>query len=166
MSVTLVEFAREYAFKAHSSQMYGTQPYIYHLDAVVGVLLEFGFTDETFQVAGYLHDIVEDTAITLEDLDQFFNAGIVSIVDGVTSEPGPNRKTRNAATYPRIAEDIRRVIVKLADRIANVRHSKETGSDLFKMYQKEYPEFRAALYAPDSKASPMWKTLDEIMDKK
>jgi (p)ppGpp synthase/HD superfamily hydrolase len=160
----LVEHARTFAIAAHGDQQYGTEPYVTHLDDVVAVLVEFGHTDPSLKASGYLHDVVEDTTTTLNDLGSIgFPVDVVYIVHGVTSVPGPNRKTRNTATYPKIAADIRRIIVKLADRIANSRCGLKTKSgSLYSMYQKEYPAFKSAIYNDNPVVAPMWAELDRI----
>lgn len=172
----LTEKARLYAMAVHGEQKYGQEPYIVHLTAVVNTLLEFGWNDPNLIAAAYLHDVVEDTSVTLEELSKHFPIGVTYIVDGVTSVPGPNRKIRNAATYPRIAEDDSRRIVKLADRIANVRQCLVGGSksslfsfahlssfSLYSMYHKEYPGFHAALYTDNPNITPMWAELNKLM---
>ena len=72
----------------------------------------------------------------------------------------------NLKTYPKIKINPQAVILKLADRIANVTFSLATNDGLFRMYEKEYPEFRKSLY--DSRASIvptkwMWQSLDALM---
>jgi (p)ppGpp synthase/HD superfamily hydrolase len=170
----LTDRAREFALAAHGEQKYGQEPYSVHLDDVAATLSQFGFDDPILRAAAYLHDVVEDTTVTLDDLRKLFPEEVVYIVDGVTSQPGPNRKTRNAATYPRIAEDDRRLIVKLADRIANVRtslrgnpmihnHTLSLDGSLYQMYLKEYPAFRAALHSSVVQTEEMWDELDKLM---
>lgn len=160
----LYEMARGYALVAHGDQKYGTEPYGNHLKEVDDVLVEFGHTSPTLRASGQLHDVVEDTKYTLRDLREIFPEEVVYIVDGVTSQAGHNRKTRNAATYPRILADVQRIIVKLADRIANVRHGiKEQNHGLSAMYKKEYPEFRKALYTEAPDVSAMWFELDRLL---
>ena len=56
--------ARSFAIAAHAGQLYDSQPYEVHLAAVVQVLCDFGY-DESYQQAGWLHDVVENTAVSL-----------------------------------------------------------------------------------------------------
>jgi (p)ppGpp synthase/HD superfamily hydrolase len=59
----MINKAKEFAIKHHGEQKYGDRPYSFHLDQVVSYLVPYG---ETAQVIGYLHDVVEDTDVTLE----------------------------------------------------------------------------------------------------
>jgi (p)ppGpp synthase/HD superfamily hydrolase len=65
----MLDQVRSFALAAHGSQMYGTQPYAVHLDAVVGLLSPYG---TEAQIIGYLHDVVEDTAVTESDIRHHF----------------------------------------------------------------------------------------------
>lgn len=158
----MVDEARQFAEQAHGDQLYGTKPYIDHLQAVVDVLMEYNFDgDLPLLAAGYLHDVVEDTAVSLTEIETRFGTEIASLVYGVTNEPGTNRKERAAATYPKIRQDARRVALKLADRIANARNTKENSPGLFKMYRKEYDAFRSALQR-GHEFGGMWGELDYL----
>lgn len=137
-------------------------PYITHVAAVVAVLVEFGYGEEqNVLAAAWLHDVVEDTDVILEDLTTFGPA-VLTMVEAVTNSPGSNRADRHALTYPRIRVFQESIVVKLADRIANMRVSKEQGNvRLWKMYVDEYPYFRKMLQAPQH-ATRMWTCLDEL----
>lgn len=158
----LVEAARLLAIKAHGEQKYGEEPYEVHLAAVVAILHE-RFNDPELDASGWLHDVVEDTSTTLQELSEQFPQSTIAIVHAVSSEPGKNRKERNAATYPKIRANHRATIVKLADRLANVRNAKASESKLLAMYKKEYPEFREALYYAGTDIAPMWEELDSLL---
>lgn len=138
--------------KAHGDQMYGGNPYVTHLDAVVQVLKDAGFMDPTFLMAGYLHDSLEDTATTALDLKaEGFSPEVVKAVQFCTDEPGHNRKTRKAATYARVKVNphIVGLAVKWADRIANIESCKAEGNTgLLQMYRKEDAAFRDAYTPP------------------
>jgi (p)ppGpp synthase/HD superfamily hydrolase len=158
--------ARELAQRFHREQKYGDEPYIVHLRAVEAVLVEFGFLDEEMRSAAYLHDVLEDTSATSEDLlREGFSKEVVGLVEGVTSESGSNRRERNSATYPKIAQDVKRVALKLADRIANVRHSIATNSSHLEIYKREHPGFRRALHGlfDESRINAMWRSLDALL---
>lgn len=159
----LVARAKTLATKAHSNQKYGDQPYSIHLEAVESVLLEFGVSDENLRAAAWLHDVVEDTAVTLKELEQEFPPEVTKLVQAVTNEPGNNRKERSQKTYLKIKLIPEAIVLKLADRIANGRKSMQTSKDsLYKMYQKEHSAFREALYVQDPTTKLMWQTLDVI----
>lgn len=156
--------AREFAIVAHGDQRYGADPYVSHLDDVAVVLADAGHrNDEGLMVAAYLHDVLEDTDCGPEELLSQFGIAVYQLVWGVTDEPGKNRAERHAKTYPKIAQDPRRVTLKLADRIANVKHSLHRGGKLMDMYRKEHPEFRAALYREsDLYNKALWEKLDTL----
>ncbi len=151
---------KQFAIEAHGSQRYGDYPYEIHLQAVHDVLVEFGFTDERLLAAAWLHDVIEDTAYDFHAIRHEFGLRIAQIVIGVTNEPGDNRKKRAQLTYPKIAADPDCVVVKLADRIANMRTSAKDNPALFRMYRGEYPDFRTALYVGWTSAPEMWRELD------
>lgn len=140
--------------------MYGVLPYTHHLAAVESVLREFGETRTEMLIAAWLHDIVEDTDIKIRDVEENFGPAVAALVAAVTSEDGPNRKTRNALTYPKIREAGTDAIkLKLADRIANVR----SGGSSFEMYKKEYKDFCHGLRKEGTLNDQMWEALDSIL---
>jgi len=161
--LTLVDEARYLAISLHGLQKYDEHPYYYHLEEVVEVLKDHGFTEDKYICAGYLHDAFEDTAISYNDLMKIFGKEIADIVYDVTDELGKNRKERKEKTYPKIRANKDAIIVKLADRIANVTNAKKTGNPIFEMYQKEYTEFRSALDTNDYTLDSLWIELDNIM---
>jgi (p)ppGpp synthase/HD superfamily hydrolase len=77
---------------------------------------------------------------------------------------GRNRKERHEKTYPKTAKNPKAVILKLADRIANVTFSVRSGEDKLRMYKKEHESFRAILF--DGQNLDMWERLDALMGEK
>jgi len=157
---------------AHREQLYGGKLYVAHLAAVVFNLHRLGFLQlrleedlfNALEIAGWLHDVVEDTPMTLEKVRSEFGDDVAELVGAVTTEPGANRKARNAATYPKIAKLPGAVLLKLADRIANVEESWATKDTRLFMYQREYRDFRKALRDPGYvPAQEMWKHLDGLL---
>jgi (p)ppGpp synthase/HD superfamily hydrolase len=150
-----------FAAVKHTGQIYsGGMPYTHHLAAVESVLRRFGVTDENMLSAAWLHDVLEDTETSSKEIEEMFGAEIVRLVKAVTNEDGPNRKTRNALTYPKIREAGENAVkLKLADRIANI----ETGGSLVQMYKKEYEDFKRALYTVNQ-AEEMWNHLDLLLN--
>ena len=108
--------ARAFAIEAHGEQRYGKHPYIVHLDAVVEQILRFepGAGQDTI-AAGFLHDVVEDTSVTVEQVMERFGSRVAELVHAVTTEPGATRKERHAATWPKLVETEGAVRLKLAD---------------------------------------------------
>lgn len=140
--------ARMFAAVAHGSQTYNDEvPYTEHIDRVVDVLEDYGFTDPVIQSAGYLHDVIEDTNRSYGDILKRFGSDVAELVYAVTSELGRNRKERNQKTYPKISGNLLATALKLADRIANVNYGMAHGGK-DDMYRNEYGEFRAALFRP------------------
>lgn len=114
--------AKGFAFGAHGQQRYGKAPYSAHLEAVVQVLLSEGFVSNIpLLCAAWLHDVLEDTDFTAQDLMPLFGAQVVDLVVSVTDEPGATRAERKAKTLPKTRKGgSNAVALKLADRIANV----------------------------------------------
>ncbi len=151
--------ARMVGVKAHSNQSYDEIfPYEKHLDDVVDVLKRFGFYGK-YIVAGLLHDSIEDDGISYNDINKHFGKEVAEMVYCVTDELGRNRKEKKEKTLPKTASNPDAIILKLADRIANIEHGGKID-----MYAKEYQEFKGALYLntpPDGKK--MWEHLDFLL---
>jgi (p)ppGpp synthase/HD superfamily hydrolase len=156
--------AREFAVRAHGEQRYGDQPYSVHLDAVAELAAPFG---EQAQVVAYLHDAVEDTAVSLDEVRAKFGELVSECVGLLSDAPGANRKERKAKTYARLAQVQGRaqlaLIVKAADRLANVRACvREGNAGLWRMYQSEHEVFRAAAYRA-GQCDEIWLELDQLL---
>ena len=147
----MITEAYRYADKAHEGQMRQSgDPYITHPIAVAQILLELGMDTETI-CAGLLHDVVEDTSTTLDDIKRLFGADVALMVDGVTKLTKLSYSTKEQRQAENVrkmllamAKDVRVIIVKLSDRLHNMR----TGE-----YWKEYKRREKALetmevYAP------------------
>jgi (p)ppGpp synthase/HD superfamily hydrolase len=161
----LVEKAIQFATETHGTQKYGKQPYSYHLQTVVNILGEFGYHDESLQSAAWLHDVLEDTRLTYEDLIRAgFPVIVATYVQCVTAEGGPSRKERNRLSYKKIKKSLEATVLKLADRIANVRECVTNKDPRLRMYRSEYAEFRTALMTGDQGARKMWRELDELLE--
>ncbi len=163
--LTLVKEAAYFAISAHGNQTYDGYPYYYHLEEVVDILREFGFTEDKYIISGYLHDAMEDTAVSYNDIKEKFGIEVAEIVYAVTDELGRNRKERKAKTYPKIKENKDAIIVKLGDRISNMRNSLLKGHKMSEMYIKEYKEFRSALDTNDWTLDGLWGELDKMYTK-
>ena len=160
----LEQSARAAAVVYHAGQKYGDKPYVVHLDAVVGVLVEHGVTDPVFLAAGFLHDSLEDTSCTRSALASAFGDSVVALVDAVTDGEGATRKERKVRSYALINATPGAVVIKLADRIANVRASIADNPRMLGVYASEYGHFRSTLYdSEDALAAPFWVTLDALL---
>lgn len=152
------------AIKAHKAQAYDElYPYEYHLFEVVNIVKEVT-DDKTLIVSAMLHDILEDTGLSYNDIKKEFGEEIAEIVYCVTDELGRNRKERKAKTYPKIASNDNAIFIKICDRIANIRYSKSKKSKQLKMYLDEYQEFCKNLKSINYDNSPLlfwaWNELD------
>ncbi len=116
------------AFRLHDGQFrVSGEPYIIHPVAVANLLKEIGASPKVI-AAGFLHDVVEDTNITLDQLEGYFGGEVKGLVEGVTKLGGihfPNKTEAQAENLRKMflamARDIRVVLVKLADRLHNMR---------------------------------------------
>ncbi len=135
--ISLIERAYAEAYEAHKDQVRKSgEPYIIHPLCVAIVLADLELDKETI-VAGLLHDVVEDTPITDEEIEERFGADVALLVDGVTKLDklnfhGDNSNDKDSEKLERQAEnlrkmflamakDIRVIIIKLADRLHNMR---------------------------------------------
>lgn len=132
----MVRKAYEFSARAHEGQTRRSgEPYVKHPVAVAGVLTSLK-TDVTAIVAGLLHDTLEDTVATADELQKEFGKEVVHLVDGVTKIGKitfRSSEERQAENFRKMvlsmADDIRVVIIKLADRLHNMRtleHLKES----------------------------------------
>lgn len=124
----LLDRAYRFAYKAHRKQRrLSGEPYIVHSLAVAEILagLRVG---ETAIAAGFLHDVIEDTDVTAEELRAEFGDGVVSLVDGVTKIPElkfESQERKQAENFHKMllsmSQDLRVILIKFADRLHNMR---------------------------------------------
>ena len=127
-NMEMIDKAYQLANGAHQGQMrLSGEPYIIHPLAVSCILVELGMDSESV-VGGLLHDVVEDTDYTLEDIRKMFNQEVANLIDGVTKLgkiPYSSREEQQAENIRKMliamSEDIRVIIIKLADRLHNMR---------------------------------------------
>ena len=126
--IKIVKEAYEYAANLHSGQTRQSgEPYISHPLNVAYILAEMHADRDTI-CAGLLHDTLEDTNTTKEDISHDFNQNIANLVDGVTKLSKMNFSSKQDQNYANtrkiitgITEDVRIIIIKLADRLHNMR---------------------------------------------
>jgi GTP pyrophosphokinase len=127
-STALISRAFAVSANAHSGQVRNSgDPYIEHPLAVALIVAELGLDDVTI-TAALLHDAVEDTGITVDDVQAQFGPEVAAIVDGVTKLDRmrfDSKEAQQAATMRKMlvamAKDLRVLIIKLADRLHNMR---------------------------------------------
>lgn len=123
-----IEQAYLFAARAHAGQLRASgEDYIIHPLGVATILAEIGLDTDTI-IAALLHDVVEDTSVTLEELEENFGATVANLVDGVTKLgrlEDLNKQERQAENLRKMflamAEDLRVILIKLADRLHNMR---------------------------------------------
>lgn len=146
-----IKKAYDFAKSAHQGQKRSSgEDYFVHPCAVVEILADFGFDSSTV-IAAFLHDVLEDTSVTAEELEAEFGAEIVSLVEGVTKLDKlqfVNREEAQAENFRKIfvamAKDLRVIIIKLADRLHNMRSLQFLEPDR----QKRIAQETLDIYAP------------------
>ncbi|KAA5604594.1 bifunctional (p)ppGpp synthetase/guanosine-3',5'-bis(diphosphate) 3'-pyrophosphohydrolase [Roseospira marina] len=158
-----------YAVKMHGSQLRASgDPYFSHPVEVAGILTNYKL-DSASIVTALLHDVVEDTDASLDDIKRNFGAEVATLVDGVTKlakiKLAPSGSTREAENFRRLvlamSNDIRVLLVKLADRLHNMR--------TLHFIKKPEKRQRIALetmeiYAPLAERIGMHEIKDELQD--
>lgn len=121
--------AYDFAAAAHEGQKRQTgEPYFIHPCAVVNILVDLGFDDVSTLVAAFLHDVLEDTPVTSDELEQKFGKEVLELVEGVTKldkikfVSAEDEQAENLRKmFFAMAKDYRVIIIKLADRLHNMR---------------------------------------------
>jgi GTP diphosphokinase / guanosine-3',5'-bis(diphosphate) 3'-diphosphatase len=147
----LIHRAYDIAWLRHADQFRRSgEPYITHPLAVAGILAEYGLDAETV-AAAILHDTVEDTDLTLDEVADGFGPVVASLIDGVTKLDRvkfSNREEQQAATIRKMviamARDVRVLLIKLADRLHNIR----TIHPLSPEHQQRVAAETLEIYAP------------------
>ncbi|WP_297635753.1 bifunctional (p)ppGpp synthetase/guanosine-3',5'-bis(diphosphate) 3'-pyrophosphohydrolase [uncultured Clostridium sp.] len=167
VDIDKVTQAYELAEKAHEGQMrVSGEPYITHPIEVATILAGLGMDTDTI-VAGLLHDVIEDTECTYDEMKGIFGEEITNLVDGVTKLGKITYKTKEEQQADNVrkmllamAKDIRVIIIKLADRLHNLRTLKYMAKEKRKVKAKETLE----IYAPLAHRLGMSKIKWELED--
>ena len=163
--MTNAEKAKQYAAQKHKDQLHGTRPFMMHLNEVVGALHELGYLDDDLTAAAWLHDVVEDTPVEIEEIYEVFGERIGDLVDALTDGPGETRVEKKQKPYATIPKVPGALLVKLADRIANVRRTIVEGTSAERYretYKQEHAGFCKAL-GGTGEGRAMWDVLDNLL---
>lgn len=149
--------AIELATNAHHEQKRASgEPYIIHPLSVASILIDWGMDIDTI-LAGILHDTVEDTSVTVEQIEQRFGSDVAFLVDGVTKVSQARSGMRDLSSYSQatkdnlsklmiaVGRDVRVIIIKLADRLHNMRTLEHLPRDKQKKIARETMEVFAPL---------------------
>lgn len=163
----IIHKAYLYAQNAHESQFRKSgEPYIVHPLSVACILAEQKMPVDVI-IAGLLHDVVEDTNISIEEIIELFSEDVASIVEGVTkldNMPRLDSEQMIAENQRKVivasAKDVRVIIVKLADRLHNMQTIKYMNENKQKRIAKETLD----IYAPIAHRLGMYKIKWELED--
>ncbi len=166
---SILDRAYEVALKAHEDQMRASgAPYISHPLSVAIILAEDLEMDFETIVSGLLHDVVEDSEMTTAKLSDVFGSNIALLVDGVTKLTRIREKTRTEQQahnlhkmFLAMAKDIRVVIIKLADRLHNMRTLDSVNTEKQMRIARETLE----IYAPLANRLGMYFIKSELEDR-
>jgi guanosine-3',5'-bis(diphosphate) 3'-pyrophosphohydrolase len=165
--VARVRRAYEVGAEAHEGQTRKSgEPYITHPVAVAGILAELGMDAETI-IAAILHDTLEDTKLTSDEITNEFGANVTELVDGVTKLDKVRFRSRQEAAAESfrkmllaMARDLRVILIKLADRLHNMRTLTAMDADSRRRIARETLD----IYAPIAQRLGMNRFKSELQD--
>lgn len=164
---SLIRKAFEVAKKAHKDQRRKTgEPYIYHPLAVAKIVADEIGLGATSIACALLHDVVEDTQYTIEDISNLFNPKVAKIIDGLTkiSNIDHQNLSLQSENYRKLlltlSEDVRVILIKIADRLHNMR----TLDSMKSSKQKKIAAETTYIYAPLAHRMGLYTIKSELED--
>ncbi len=162
-------FAQTYSVSVHAetNHLYDNSPYSIHLKMVVLYAVKYlelmpKYKHLTIIQSSWLHDTIEDCRVTYNDLKNEFSEEVAEVVYALSNEKGKSRKERaNDKYYLGIQTTPCATFVKICDRLANVKYSKDKGSRMFDVYKKENDAFQNKLWS--QRFSTMFNELSELL---
>ncbi len=162
----LLNRAYVFSMKAHGSQLRASgDPYFSHPIEVAGILTDLQLDDETI-ATGILHDTIEDTVATQDEIDRLFGKSVGRLVDGVTklskieAQSDDERAAENLRKFlVAMSDDIRVLLVKLADRLHNMRTLRHIPSP---EKRRRIARETMDIYAPLAGRIGMYEVMDEL----
>jgi hypothetical protein len=166
----IFEKATAYAFKCHEevNQSYDGMPYSFHLDMVDAVIVQFQHLISSkeripiVRAGGRCHDLLDDARQNYNDVKRETNVEVAELAYAMKDHKGRNRKERHNADYFNgliAIED--GVYLKLADRIANIKHSKKRNSRMITVYREEAGYFAEMMHLENY---PQYKEMIDYMN--
>jgi GTP pyrophosphokinase len=174
MDLALVKHAYDFAEAAHDGKLRRSgEPYISHPTSVAIILAEIQLDQEAL-AAALLHDVIEDTDVTMEGLEKEFGDRVARLVDGVTKlgrirwtteeDQAVREKERQAESLRKMflamVDDVRVVLIKLADRLHNMR----TLEHMPRSKQMRSAQETLEIYAPLANRLGIWQFKSELED--
>ncbi len=165
----LLRTAFDMALEAHKDMRRKSgEPYIYHPLEVARITVEEIGLGTTSVICALLHDVVEDTEITLEEIEQEFGNVVARIIDGLTKISGLYNKSTNTSDQAEnfrkmlltLADDVRVILIKLADRLHNMR----TLDSMPKEKQLKIASETSFLFAPLAHRLGLYAVKSELED--
>lgn len=159
--------ARKFAIKHHGKQSYGSYPYVHHLDRVyekAWLFQELKWPevnlDNLLSVA-YLHDVLEGTAVSADEIYRKFGLVMRDHVVHLTREPGESVQDY----LHKVGKIYSCTYIKLCARISNVEEVPATGKwNLLERYRNDHEMFKSVLFRPNHKLGPMWWYLENLLN--
>jgi len=164
---------KQYGIDSHRNvnHLYDGKPYKVHLKMVHSFADKYIFVFgkipldliDLILAAAWMHDTIEDCRLTYNDVKAYCGGLIAEIVFALSNEKGKTRKDRaNSKYYGEMVKIDYAPYLKICDRLANIKYSKDNKSTMFEKYKKEHKEFKEKLY--DSRFELMFIEMETLLN--